>query len=151
MTKKENIGRLFALLYFTMMVIGVVALSSFKEASTLKLHGHVINTDTMHVVVFEYDEEFDGKWHDVYDTKFVRDYHIQLNPDKNYQIWFANKDYRFDKVLHVEEGGPGRWKVQLDADFSMDTEHLLLFKENGKYTFRDVSGDWAYINACVID
>ena len=147
----KNIGRLFALLYITMMAIGLMSLASFTGTNTLKLHGHVLSTDTMYVSVFEYDEKFDGKWHSVYDTEFVRDYHIMLNPDKNYQIWFANKDFTSDKVLHVEQGETGRWNVQLDADFTMDTEHLLLYQEGKEYQFRDVSEDWGYIDACIID
>lgn len=63
----------------------------------------------------------------------VYSYVLELNPTKEYQLWFSNP-YGYKKIVYVEKGKKGTWYRDFDVHFHRISLTMLhMYLENDTY------------------
>lgn len=67
------------------------------------------------------------------DETLIDSYVLELNPTKDYQLWFSNP-YGYKKIVYVEKGKKGTWYRDFDVHFHRISLTMLhMYQENDAY------------------
>ncbi len=98
-----------------------------ESTNTLILQGDIDIDEKIDIMVFEFDYST-CNWISKETVTEKKDYHLILNPTKNYQVWFKTPSGR-TKILYITKGKECAIRVKMNVDFNNNLQFASLYQE----------------------
>jgi len=96
--------------------------------NVLILQGDIEVDEKIDIMVFEFNY-FSCKWEHKEQLSEKKDYHLILDPTKNYQVWFKKKSGQ-TKILYVTKGEQCAIRVKMNVDFTNNLQFASLYQQD---------------------